>query len=79
MVSARVVRYFEDRLWIANTVEVDGEHRQRVRWSEPINFSRFKYENYVDLPYTEGSIINIVPLGSLLVLYFEDAIYFGLV
>lgn len=75
--SGRVVRYFEDRLWIANTVEMDGEHRQRIRWSEPLNFTRFRFENYVDLPYTEGQCINLVPLGSLLIAYFEDAIYFG--
>ena len=75
--SAGIVAYFEDRLWVGNTVEQGTSFTQRIRWSDPVNFSRFQPGNYVDLPYGSGEIINIVPLGSLLVAYYTDAIYVG--
>jgi hypothetical protein len=77
LVSARTITYYDDRVWVANTVEQDGIHTQRIRWSQPLNFDRFHYEDYIDLPYTEGACIALQPLGSLLVAYFEDSIYLG--
>ncbi len=77
IITGRTITYFNDRVWIANTIEEDGEHKQRIRWSEVSDFDRFWFENYVDLPYTEGQCIALVPLGSLLIAYFEDAIYYG--
>jgi len=75
--SARTVCYFDGRLWVGNTIEIDGVHRQRIRWSDVNTFDRFRYERYVDLPYTEGQLIKLLPMGSLLVAYFEDAVYLG--
>lgn len=77
VVGGKSVVYFEDRLWIGNTEEIDGHYRQRVRWSDAINFARFHPASYVDLPYTEGQLLRLVPLGALLIAYYEDAIYTG--
>lgn len=77
LTSAKTVAYFEDRLWFGNTVEVDGGHRQRIRWSDAFNYTSVPASNYVDLPYSSGQLLAIVPLGSLLAVYFEDAIYLG--
>lgn len=77
LITGRTVAYFADRMWTGNTIEIDGEHRQRIRWSDVRTFNRFQFENYVDLPYTEGQLLALKPLGSLLVAYFEDAVYFG--
>ena len=75
--SGNVLTYFEDRIWIGNTLEQGQRFPQRVRWSDPINFSRFQPVNYVDLPYSDGELIAMKPLGPLLVVYFTDAIYIG--
>ena len=77
VVGAKTITYFDDRIWIGNTEEIDGEFRQRIRWSDAVNFDRIAPASYVDLPYTEGQLLKLVPLGSILVAYFEDAIYLG--
>lgn len=77
LTSAKVVTYFEDRLWFGNTVEVDGQHLQRIRWSDAFNYDSVQAASYVDLPYGEGELLSLVPMGSLLVAYYEDAIYLG--
>lgn len=75
--SGKALTYFSDRLWLGNTEEQDGEFPQRIRWSEPTQFDWIPLENYIDLPYSEGKLLALVPLGSLLVAYYEDAIYIG--
>jgi len=78
LTSAKGVTYFDDRLWVIAPSETDGvQYSQRIRWSFAGNFNVFQAQDYIDLPYTEGEIIALVPLGSLLVAYFTDAIYVG--
>jgi hypothetical protein len=75
--KAKCLTYFADRLWFGN-IEEDGQtFKQRIRWSDATNFDRVQDSSFIDLPYSDGELIDIVPLGSLLVLYFEDAIYYG--
>ena len=75
--SARVITYFEDRAFTGNTVEQGIRFPQRIRWSDPVIYDRFQPGNYVDLPYGDGELLNLVPLGPLLVAYFTDATYIG--
>ena len=76
--SADGVTYFDDRLWVYNCKEQDGnKYSQRIRWSWPGNFDVFRTQDYIDLPYSEGEIIALIPMGSLLIAYFTDAIYVG--
>ena len=75
--SARVITYFEDRAFTGNTLEQGIRFPQRIRWSDPVKYDRFQPGNYVDLPYGDGELLNLVPLGSLLAAYYSDAIYIG--
>lgn len=75
--SANTLAYFDDRLWVGNTTEQGTRFTQRIRWSDPVNFSRFQPINYIDLPYGGGELIKLLPLGSLIVAYYTDAIYIG--
>ena len=77
LVSAHGVAYFKDRLWAFGCTEVDTHYTQRIRWSVPTNYDVFQAEDYVDLPYSEGPIIAVVPLGSMIVAYATDAVYIG--
>lgn len=75
--AAKCLTYFADRLWFGNVEEDGRQYKQRIRWSDATNFNKVQVDSFIDLPYSDGELIDIVPLGSLLVLYFEDAIYFG--
>lgn len=81
--DAKVSRWYKNRLWIANTVEDGGVHRQRVRWSDAtsyLNFNSadvFRPENYIDLSDSMGEVLAIYPMGDLLIVYCSDAIYYG--
>jgi len=78
LIGAKTVTYFDDRLWFGSTEETaDGIFRQRIRWSDAVNFARVAPGSYTDLPYGEGELLRLVPLGSLLVAYYTDAIYIG--
>ena len=76
--SAKSCTFFDDRLWLGNVTETDGKnYPQRVWWSDALNFDRFDPVNYMDLPYSQGELLAIKPLGPLLVLYFTDTLYIG--
>ncbi len=74
---AQCITYFEERLWFGNIEESGGIYKQRIRWSDATDFDAVKSASYLDLPYSDGALVELVPLGSLLVAYFEDAIYIG--
>lgn len=77
---ARCVAVFQDRLFVGHTIEAtDGLRRQRIRWSTATNPRDFSESTaYIDLPYTQGGIVRLVPLGNTLVVYFDDAIFMGI-
>jgi hypothetical protein len=76
--SAKCCTFFDDRLWLGNITETDGKnYPQRIWWSDALNFDRFDPAGYFDLPYSEGELLMIKPLGPLLVAYFTDTIYIG--
>lgn len=70
---------FMGRAWIGYTWDtVDGECRQRIRWSSIQDSSDFSIEtNWLDLPFTATPLKRLVPLGEALVAYFGDAVYIG--
>ena len=76
---ARCVAVFQDRVYFGNLIEVtDGLRRQRIRWSSATNPRDFSDSTaWIDLPYTQGSIVRLVPLDNLLIVYLSDAIYVG--
>lgn len=73
---AGCVTFFADRVWIANTIEDGSYYRQRIRWSSATNHESFGAADYLDLPYSSGAIKRILPLGPMMAVYAEDAVYF---
>ena len=70
--------YYGERLWIGNLIEDGSEYyQQRIRWSDVGDPQTFTSTSFIDLPYTSSEIMRIVPMGSLLVVYFVDCIYLG--
>lgn len=77
--KANCVASFLDRLWVGSTHDnVDGYRRQRIRWSLATNERDFStLTAYLDLPYVSGELKRLLPMGNILVAYFDDAIFFG--
>jgi hypothetical protein len=76
--SAKACAYFDDRLWLGNITEATGTNfPQRIWWSDALDYDRFDPANYIDLPYSQGELLAMKPLGPLLVVYFSDTIYLG--
>ena len=74
--------FFSDRMWMGNIIErtagVDDHKRSRIRWSDTTSDPRsFSAADYNDLPYQPGALLRLVPLGNMLIAYFQDAIYYG--
>lgn len=73
--------YFAQRLFIGHTREGANEFRQRIRWTSPLNRTIFddsaEGTGFIDLAFTQGAVRKLLGLGSLLVAYFEDAIFVG--
>ena len=73
-----------DRLWIGNIKEVTTNdftsetiYRQRIRWSSPTDPTSFSASDYIDLPYASGAIRRMVNIGSLMLVFMADALFFG--
>lgn len=75
--GARVITEFSDRLWLGNVDESGIQRRRRIYWSELGQYDTVYAESYVDLPESEGELISLKQLGTLLIAYFEDSIYIG--
>lgn len=77
--KANAVCSFGDRVWVGGLDDgTDSERQQRIRWStitDPQDFS--VATAYTDLPYSSGEILRMIPMGRILVVYLEDALYFG--
>lgn len=73
------VTFYNDRLFVGHTIDSnDGDKRQRIRWSTLTDKRDFSdSEAYLDLPYVSGQLKRLVPMGNILVAYFDDGIFFG--
>lgn len=72
------VTYFQDRVWIGNVTESASEYKQRIRWSNLFpDVDTFTSTDYLDLPYQQGELVRLVPLGPYLVAYFRDRVFLG--
>lgn len=74
-----VVATIDDRVWVGNVEDaVDGHTPQRLRWSTLSNNRDFSLAtSYLDIPYSDGTIKKVMPLGGSLIVYFADTIYIG--
>jgi hypothetical protein len=73
----RCVLFYADRLWIANVEEGGEFKRQRIRWSSATTRTSFDDADYLDLPYSAGEIMRLLPLGNMMICYLEDTLYYG--
>jgi len=73
------VTSFLDRVWCGFTADgPDAIQRQRLRWSSLADGRDFSIAtNYLDLPYVNGALQRILPLGARLIAYFSDAVFKG--
>lgn len=77
---ANAITVFQDRIFCGYIISpTDGIRRQRIRWSKVTNPRDFSEPTaYIDLPYSQGAIQRLVPLGNTLIVYMSDAVYIGL-
>ena len=73
-----------DRLWMGNIKEVTTNdftsetiYRQRIRWSSATDPTSFTAADYIDLPYASGAIKKMVNIGSLMLVFMADALFYG--
>jgi hypothetical protein len=81
------ISFFNNRTWLGRIVETltaggTTDWRQRIRWSRVTAHSNFQDTSgadtqYIDLPYSSGWLMRLVPLGDMMAAYFSDALYFG--
>jgi hypothetical protein len=81
--KASAIGFFQERLWIGDMVEWNSgssaheRYRYRIRYSDALAPQTFDDDSYLDLDYSSGKVMRIIPLGNLLAIYFNDAIYLG--
>ena len=74
----KVVTYFQDRVWIGNSTEGGNEYQQRIRWSNVFPaVNTFTTADYLDLPYQQGALMRLVPMGVYLMAYYYDKLFIG--
>lgn len=71
---------FQDRVYVGYIKDaVDGEKRQRIRWSALADPRDFSIPTaFQDLPYVNGALRRLVPLQNTLIAYFDDHVYMGI-
>lgn len=81
MYGARSVTWYSGMLFFCDVTEPNQGttwyHRQRVRWTDPLNPTISEAGWYQDLTQGQGSIIKIFGLGPVIAAYQEDAVYIG--
>lgn len=78
--APRCVAYWMDRLFAGMTVEAGITYRSRIRWSKTTDHTSFIASpdvQWQDRPYSPGSLLRLVPMGKLLIGYYEDRIDLG--
>lgn len=71
------VDVFNDRVYIGGFIEEGIDHRNRIRWTNPTDYTTFPAENYVDLVGVSGEIYRLKGLGAVQVAYFTDGVFVG--
>jgi len=82
VMGARTITYFGDRLYFGDVLEYDPSVsnlflRQRIRWTEVLDLTTCKAASYQDLVRTQGKIVKILGMGSLMMVYMSDGLYYG--
>lgn len=76
----KCVTFWQDRLFFGNIIEGSSYLRSRVRWSKTTDHTSFIASpdvQWQDRPYSDGALLRLVPMGKLLIAYYEDRIDIG--
>jgi len=86
VMGARSITFFNERLYFGGILEdeVDDQsnhtyttHMNRIRWTEVLNHASCFAGSYQDLTRTTGSVTKVSGMGSLIMAYMTDGIYYG--
>lgn len=82
VMGACSVASFGERLYFAGVTEIDTGSTvyygyNRVRWTEVLDHNKCLAASYQDLIRTNGRLVRIVGMGSLIMAYLTDSIYYG--
>lgn len=84
--SAKTACYFLSWVWMGNTEERSNvtdtakkKYLNRIRWSDPFAPVTDFTDNtsYIDLSFTPGEILKLLPNGEQLIVYKTDAVLYG--
>ena len=80
--GARTVTYFGERLYFGGVLENDASVgdinlRNRIRWTEIVDWTKVKSASYIDLSRTAGLVVKMLGIGSQIITYCTDSIYAG--
>ena len=68
----------DQRLWLGNIKESGVYHRTRLRWSSATDKTDLDAVFFLDIDHPgSGALRRLLPLGNLLVAYFDDGIHIG--
>lgn len=76
----RCVTYWMDRIFCGYIQEGSTIYRSRTRWSKTTDHTSFVASpdiQWQDRPYSPGAMLRLVPMGKLLIAYYEDRIDIG--
>lgn len=80
--GAETITYYGERLYFGNVVEgyigsVTSYYRNRVRWTDVLDFSKSPASYYQDVSKNQGRIFKLVGMGPLLMAYTPTEVYYA--
>lgn len=83
IMGARTITHFGNRLYFGDIIEYDPSVSQyffgsRIRWTEVLEFGISLSASYQDLVRTSGKVQKLLGMGSLIICYMTDGMYYGL-
>jgi len=80
--GAETITFYGERLYFGNIVEgyvgsVTSYYRNRVRWTDVLDFSKSPASYYQDVSRDQGRIFKLVGMGPLLMAYTPTEVYYA--
>ena len=80
--GAETITYYGERLYFGNVVEgyagsITSYYRNRVRWTDVLDFSKSPASYYQDVSKNQGRIFKLVGMGPLLMAYTPTEVYYA--
>jgi hypothetical protein len=80
--GAETITFYGERLYFGNVIEgytssVTSYYRNRVRWTDVLDFSKSPASYYQDVSKSQGRIFKLVGMGPLLMAYTPTEVYYA--